>query len=272
MSTKEDGGKKVSRKGAKGWKFKLLLCVLILLLAGAATVVIFMTEPKAVRGGATKETAMLVDTITVEKGHYTPRIVAMGTVRPEKEIVLSSRVAGEVVEWDARFVPGGNVKKGDVLLKIDPADYENILRQRESELRRAEADLEIEKGRQNVARKEYRYLDKEIGEEQRALVLREPQLMAAEAAVTNARTAVDQAGLDLERTAVRAPFDAHVLERNANIGTQVAVGDQMGRLVGTSSYTQSHGLEERRIPDWQYFSACRFSGGKEPHGPVAGGG
>src|SRR6056297_3903991 len=142
MPVNENKDEKVSRKGVRSLKFKLVLCVVILLLAGGVTVAIFMTEPKAVKGGATKETAMLVETITIASGDYRPSIVAMGTVIPEKDIVLSSRVDGEVVYCAAGFVPGGYIEKGEILLKIDPSDYENSLQQNESELRRAQADLE----------------------------------------------------------------------------------------------------------------------------------
>jgi multidrug efflux pump subunit AcrA (membrane-fusion protein) len=47
---------------------------------------------------------------------------------------------------------------------------------------------------------------------------------------------VKQAELDLERTTIRAPFDAHVLSRNVNIGSQVAPGDQLSRLIGMDEY------------------------------------
>jgi RND family efflux transporter MFP subunit len=218
------------------WKKTLLVCLGILLVAGAGTTLIFSTEPTAERTGATRQTAMLVDVISVERDTVQPTIEAMGTVQPSQDIVLSPRVSGEIVQRAEAFTPGGYVEQGDVLLRLDPSDYENALQQRESELRQAESDLKIEMGRQNVAQQDYQLLDDSLSGENRALVLREPQLNAARSQVESARAAVQQAELNLQRTTIRAPFDAHILSRNANVGSQVSPGDDLGRLVGLDTY------------------------------------
>ena len=119
------------------WKTTLVVCLLILAIAAGVTTVIFQTEPTAQRSSASKRTAMLVDVVRLERGSYRPEITAMGTVRAEKEIVLSPRVGGEIIEISEHFTPGGFVEKDDILLQIDPADYEVGLLQRESELRQA---------------------------------------------------------------------------------------------------------------------------------------
>lgn len=94
-------------------------------------------------------------------------------------------------------------------------------------------------GRQDIAASDLELLD-ELGEpvtaEDRKLALREPQLKTAKARVTFARAAVAQAELDLERTTIRAPFDLQVLERTVDVGSQVAPGDTLGRLVGVGEY------------------------------------
>ena len=218
------------------WKTTLLVCVVILLLAVGTVTAIFMTEPAAERSSASKQTAMLVEVRSVERGTFRPTIVAMGTVRPEQEIQLSPRVGGEIVSLSETFTPGGFVDEGEVLLQIDPADYEAILLQRQSELRQATADLELELGRQDLAKRDYQQLEGTISSQYKTLVLREPQLNAARARVESARAAVRRAELDLERTRIRAPFAAHIVSREANIGSQVSPGDPLGRLVGVESY------------------------------------
>jgi len=219
-----------------GWKITLPLCLGILALAGGVIAFIYLTGPTAGRGGATKETAMLVDVLEAERGDYRPEIVVIGTVRPAEDIILSPRVEGEVIERSRAFTPGGIVAQGEPLLKIDPADFENRLEQSRAELRQAESDLEVEMGRQDVARQDYQLLGEELTQEDLQLVLREPQLKAARARVESARAALRQRELDLERTQVRAPFDAQVIERTANTGSQVAPGDALGRLVGLDEY------------------------------------
>ncbi len=217
-------------------KKTLLICLMILLVAGAVTAFIFLTEPTASQGGATKETAMLVDVIKVQRGSFQPEIVATGNVQPSKDIMLSPQVGGKITRITGAFTPGGFVKEGEVLLQIDPADYQNILKLRKSDLRQAKADLVIEQGRQDVARQDYELVDEMVSMENKELVLREPQLNAVKARVEAAEAAVNQAELNLWRTTLRAPFDAHILGRNANLGSQVAPGNNLGRLVGMDEY------------------------------------
>lgn len=218
------------------WKKTLLICFIILLAGVAVVMLIFSTEPTATRSGATQQTAMLVDIQQVERNTYHPTIEAMGTVRPSQDIILSPRVSGEVVSRSENFTPGGYVEEGEVLLTIDPSDYENTLQQRKSDLQQAVTNLKIEMGQQNVAEQDYQMLDDSLSKEHRALVLREPQLDAAKSEVQSARAAVRQAELELERTTIEAPFNAHILSRNVNIGSQVAPGDELGRLVGLDIY------------------------------------
>jgi len=231
--TKDSTGKE---RGGLGWKTKLLICGAILLLGAVTTGYIFSTEPTATRTGATRESAMLVDVADVASGAFQPSIIAMGTVRPAKDIILRPRVSGEIIQRADNFTPGGFVREGEILLRVDPADYRNTLQQRKSELHQAEADFKLAQGRQEIARREYDLLDKKLSPENRALVLREPQLRAAQARVESAQAAVAQAELELERTSITAPFDAHVLARHVNIGSQVSPGDDLGRLVGLNTY------------------------------------
>ncbi|MCM8567976.1 efflux RND transporter periplasmic adaptor subunit [Gramella jeungdoensis] len=215
----------------------LMICGIILLAAIAVTLLIFMTEPKAQQEGATKQMAMLVEVVNVEKGDFIPVIQATGTVQPVEDVIISPLVNGQVVRRDPAFVPGGFVKKGEILLQIDPSDYRNALELRKSELLQAETDLEMEMGRQEVAEKDLELVGRDsLSPKQRSLVLREPQLNAVKADIKAARAAVQQAETNLYRTTLRAPFDAHILDQNVTVGSQVAPGDNLGRLVGTEYY------------------------------------
>ena len=218
------------------WTTTLLVSLGLLVAGGAVTALIFLTEPTAQRTGATRQTAMLVDVQPVERETVRPTIEAMGTVRPAQDIVLSPRVSGQILRRAEAFTPGGYVQEGDTLLQIDPSDYRTTLKQRRSDLRQAESDLTLEMGRQDVAQQDYELLGDTLSGANKALVLREPQLNAARSAVESARAAVDQAELNLRRTTITAPFDAHILRRSVNVGSQVAPGDELGRLVGLDTY------------------------------------
>lgn len=215
----------------------LVLCAAILVVAAGMTLLIFTTEPSEQRSGATKETAMLVEVTGVEHGNFHPIIRATGSVQPAQDVSLSARVGGRVTAHAPEFVPGGFVEQGEVLVRIDSADYRNALEQQRGALAQAEADLTIELGQQAIARQEYRQLFTEkLPPDEEALVLRQPQLAAAKTRVAAARAAVAQAELDLARTHVKAPFTAQVLSREVNVGSEVAAGDPLARLAGVETY------------------------------------
>lgn len=214
----------------------VLICAVILAAAVAVAAVTFLTEPTAKRGGATRETAMLVEVTPVERGTYRPVIVATGMVEPAREVTLSAQVGGEIIARAPEMVPGGVVEKGQVLLRIEPADFRHALKQRESELGQAIAALDIERGRQQVAQSDFELLEGTVPQGDRSLVLREPQLEAAEVRVEAARAAVEQARLDLARSRIEAPFAAQVLSREADVGSRVTPGEPLGRLVGLEAY------------------------------------
>lgn len=216
---------------------KTAFITLLIVLAGIALVwFIFKTEPTATRGGAARETAMLVEVQTVNRGQYTPIVEVMGQVTPARNITLRSRVGGRVIHQADPFTPGRLVDEDEELLRIEPADYQATLEQRRSELQQALADLELERGQQAVARQEFELLGEEIPVENRALILRQPQLQQAQARVDSARAAVRQAELDLARTRIRAPFPGQVLARDVTLGSEISTGETLGRLVGTEEY------------------------------------
>ncbi len=213
-----------------------LACVGILAGSAAAIVIINRTEPTAERVEATRKSAALVETVSVTRGTYSPTLEVLGTVQPAQDITLSPRVTGQVVELSPKFVPGELVRRGELLLRIDPSDFENAVSIRESELEQAEASLEIEKGRQTLAKKELALLEGTIDDTNRSLVLREPQIASIRAEVNAAKAAVERAKLDLERSEVIAPFDAQILDRSVNVGSQISPGDELAQLVGVDEY------------------------------------
>ena len=236
MSNTVDDQAARPESGRAGRGKTALVSVLILLAGVALMVLIFKTEPTATRGDVARETAMLVEVRSAERGRFTPVIEVMGQVVPAREVTLRPRVSGRVIELAEAFEPGGRVAEGTALLRIDPADYQAALRQRRSELAQARADLELEQGRQAVAEQDFELLGEELDEGNRHLVLRQPQLKQARARVAFAEAALRRAELDLQRTRISAPFDAQILSRDVATGSQVSTGDSLARLVATDRY------------------------------------
>lgn len=225
-----------------------LICLGIILIGSGITAFIFYSEPGTQRGERPEQRAMLVDVTSADSGTFRPRIEAMGTVIPSQDVTLRPRVGGEILRRYDRFTSGGFVDRGDSLVKIDPSDYRNTLQERKSALRQAQSQLEIELGQQEVAREEFELLGEEIPEEDRSLVLRKPQLNSARAQVESARAALNQAKLDLERTSVEAPFDAHILSRSVSVGSQVSAGEALGRMVGLDKFWVDATISVDKLP------------------------
>lgn len=224
-----------ARRGLPLW-LTLTACMGILLATAAVLLLIFTTEPTAQREGAVRQSAVMVDTLAVQPGNHSPAITGLGTVIPAREIQLQPLVDGPVVKIYDAFSPGAIVKAGASLVRIEEADYRNRLTRLKAEYQTAKANLRIEEGRQRVAREEFDLLDNPDATIDRDLVLRQPQLATAQAAVDAARAAVQQAELDLRRTHLRVPFPARILERSVNLGSVVSAGDDLGRLIGIGEF------------------------------------
>lgn len=240
----------------------VVVCIALISGATGTSYLIFKSEPVAQSEAATRRSAALVETIVASRGVHEPQLEVLGLVEPARDILLSPRVGGQIVSLQSSFVPGGLVSAGQELLRIDPADFERVLTAKQAELHQVEAELAIEEGRQYVARQEFELLGEEIDPANRSLVLREPQIASIRARLEAAKAAVEQAQLDLDRTRVVAPFDAQILDRSVNVGSQVAPGDRLGRLVGVDEYWVMASVPLRHVR-W-----LRFPQGDAPGSPV----
>ena len=227
-----------SEKTTMGRKIlKALIPVLLIIAGGAAWAYFQSTAPRIERKPKGKP-ATLVDVMTIQKGDATPVIKALGTVVPSREIVLKARVSGEVRHLSPRFVPGGTIAKGEIILQLDNADYEVQLKKAESALAKARGNLALEEGNQTIAREEMRLLTEASGEEISVtdLAMRKPQLMQAQAEIASAEADLLKARLDMGRTKVRAPFNCLVVARNVDLGSHVSTQDSLATLVSVDEY------------------------------------
>ncbi|SDL36369.1 RND family efflux transporter, MFP subunit [Franzmannia pantelleriensis] len=178
----------------------------------------------------------VVDVIEATRGPAAPQIHGYGRVLAERETFLSSRVAGHLDAFAPGVVPGRVVAAGEPLLAIDDSDYRLALRAAQAELSQAEAELATERGEQLRAQSEYQSFGRELPAERRALVLREPQLRAAEAGVARARVALEQAELDLSRTQLTSPYRAMIQARLVGSGSEISAGTELLHLVDVSHF------------------------------------
>ena len=176
----------------------------------------------------------LVRVAVAEARDVAVTVKAYGTVRPRDELDVTPRVAGELVEVSPSLVSGGFVRRGELLLRIDPRDYELAVERARADVAKAEYELALARSRAEAARDEWRAVhgDAPMPPED-SLVLQGPQLAAARAGVAAARARLAEAELALERTAIRAPFDGRVLDETVIRGQYVAAGRAVARIYPT---------------------------------------
>jgi RND family efflux transporter MFP subunit len=209
-----------------------------LLLAGLiGAVVIFKTKSPPVRQ---KMSAMIpvVETTELSTVSTSVTVSCMGTVIADREVALQAEVSGLVTGIMPGLVEGAFVRKGDVLLTVDPRDYELAVRQAQAALHSAQSSLRLEEGQQAVALYEMDLVGKDVpvDEAYRDLMLRAPQLKTAEADVEAAQADLDTAQLNLERTKVTAPFDAVVQTVSVDEGDYAASSKTLVELVAADRF------------------------------------
>jgi RND family efflux transporter MFP subunit len=177
-----------------------------------------------------------VETILVAP--MTLHVSSYGIVKPKYETSLVAQVNGEIVELNDAFVRGGFVKKGQLLARIDPNDYHAALIDAQADMASARAALETEVAQGKVAEREWRLITDTSPTE---LSLRKPQLAQELARVKSAQASVLRAERNLQRTEIKAPYDAMIDNRMIGLGSFVSVGTQIGKLLGTA-------IAEVRLP------------------------
>ena len=157
------------------------------------------------------------------------RVSSEGNVQPSVETKLVAQVAGEVIELSSSLVAGGNFSKGDILLKLDPRDYEIALSRSQATLSRAQAEQRF--ATEEITRIRSLYGDElaSIAELQSA----ERLLAVANAASDDAAAAVKRASVDLERTVFTAPFNGRVRAEDVDIGQFLSKGAMIATLYDT---------------------------------------
>ena len=213
----------------------ILLPILVLALGivGTGTMIALKAEPEVVTPVVPLP---LVGVVTVSEAPYDFRVKSQGTVRPGTEIQLVPEVPGKVIDMASGFVDGGFFEKGQVLLKIDPFDYQQALVQARANLVTARLALAREQAESELEDREWETLGR--GEKP---ALRALRLEQAEATVKAASARVASAERNLERTVLRAPFSGRVMEKQVDQGQFVAVGVPVARLYALD-------LAEVRLP------------------------
>lgn len=218
--------------------FRLIVPVAVLAICVAIGVTLIRTAPKAERRQP-PPALPAVEVMTVAPTNYPVIVKSQGTVTPRTESTLIPQVSGQIVNASPSFQTGGFFESGEVLLEIDPRDYENNVIVARADLAQAQAVLNEEKARSEQAFRDWETLN--LSDEPNELALRKPQLKSATAAVAAAQARLEQARINLERTRIRAPYTGLVLEKNVDVGQFVSPSNVLARIYAVD-------LVEIRLP------------------------
>lgn len=221
------------------WARLVLRAVLILGIVTVGVLIfisLVVTAPETPKVPRT-ELPTLVETEVVRAATQRARVTAQGTVTPARQVVVIPEVSGRVRWQHAELVPGGRIKKGETLVRLDGSVYALQAAQQKAMREQAQLQVQIEQSRKAVAENEWQVIgDPSATPEGKAVALREPQLKSAKAGVHAAKSAERLAKVNLGRTVLRAPFNAIVQSENVDLGQLVGPSSQLATLVGTDTY------------------------------------
>src|SRR5690606_11387068 len=177
-------------------------------------------------------------TVKVERGDIRVAISATGTLSATSTVTVGSQISGQIIEVLADF--NSQVKKGDVLARIDPSTYEAQIEQGNAQIAAARASLEQARATLRNAELDYRR-KAELGE--RKLVSQadvdqaraayeqaRAQVEATEAQIRQQIASTQTTRVNLDRTVIRSPVDGVVLTRAVEPGQTVAASLQAPEL------------------------------------------
>jgi RND family efflux transporter MFP subunit len=216
------------------------------------------------KGGQTKVTALSVETTTIKTQLFPIQLAAHGRVQASIQSRLVSQVAGQVVSVSEEFKEGGVFAKGDVLLSIDPRDYDVQVKITHASLASAKVTLEEEQNRAVQAKKEWASTQSQSAIS--AFALRKPQVAAATSAYDSAQAKYQQALVDRERTQIKAPFSGRLISQQINLGDVVNVHTPLASIYASDSLEVRMPINHSYL---QFINLPNESDLTEPSAPLA---
>lgn len=212
-------------------KKQFLTAILLLGAASGVTTLLYLNRPPA-EIAEPEYVPVTVDAVEVVRETIRIPVQAQGTVTPLRETGLVAEVAGRITEVSPAFNVGGFIRRDEVLLRIDPRDYQTALLRAQSAVATAQSTLAQEKGRADVALQEWKRLPagSQRSEEAKALYLRKPQLAQAQAQLLAAQADLNTARDNLERSVIKAPYDALISGKSVELGQYVAPGSALAEV------------------------------------------
>jgi multidrug efflux system membrane fusion protein len=210
-----------------------------------------MEAKDAPKKGARAPSAVPVSIAAAMQKDIPFRLQAIGNVEASANVALKARVDGHIVH--VGFKEGQEVRKGQVLFRIDPRAYETALRQAEANHLRDTAQRDQARSQ---ARRYEELLQKNFVSKEAYAQIR-TSADTAEAVAQGSKAAVDTAKLNLDYCTIRSPIDGYAGKIQIQLGNLVKAND----TVSLVSLNQVHpiyvnfSVPEQRLPSIRSYLA-----------------
>lgn len=208
---------------------KKILYPILVLAAGLGAAVLIGTNERQAEPQTYEPMAPTVRVTTIAAGSEYLSISSQGTVQPRSQSELIPEVTGRVNWISGALVSGGAFREGDVLLRIDDADYRTLVARSEASLKRST----VEHAHARDELKRLVSLNKRQLASQQQLDNARRTAQVAEANLTETNAALEQARRDLARTELKAPFDGLVRNEQVDMGQFITRGRSIGKIFAT---------------------------------------
>lgn len=219
--------------------------IIVLALVAAGVVVLFLKKPWAKSNATPTYT-----TVAVSKGNIAAQVTANGTLSARGTVQVGAQVSGRVVELHADF--NDQVKKGQIIAKLDPSVLEAQIQSASASLALAQAnvnkaqvalsDADRQYKRQKTLQDEQLVAGATVESAEVAYNTAKASLTAARASASQAAAQLSQAKLNLSYATIYSPVDGVVLSRAVDVGQTVAAS-----LSAPVLFTIAEALEHMQI-------------------------
>lgn len=251
---------------------RFLRVILVLAIGLGVAVVLVVSKEKPEKMDIVK-TPPAVKTIEVAPESKVMTVDAFGTVKPRKQINIAAEVPGRIDYIHPSFTEGGQIKKGDLLIRIDQRSYDLDRQAAQVSVRKAKTDIEsLEKDIENLkkdlalsqsnvdlSKKEFeritalnknqfasrtildkaeqQYLQSKIGFQNihNRMIMTQPMMDLKKAALSMARVNFEKADLAYKKARIVSPFDGWVMNKRMETGDYVNPGQSIGTIYEKNS-------------------------------------
>lgn len=265
-------------------------CVVLAAGFGAMQALAWMRTPPAQRPSV--ERALRVDAVRAQPESVQVTLEGLGQVRALDVVDIAPEVAGKVIAVHPRLDVGEVIREGEIFFEIDARDYQARraeaaaqVEQLEQTIARWQTQLAIDQERltslqrnRDLAQAEFERLktlfeqddvgtrsgvdaaerafhaaSDQLDQLKQAVALYPIQIEESRNMLKSAQAALDMAELSLDRTRVRAPFDARIKRASVEVGQYVAPGPAVLTIANDSILEISVPLDSREARSWLQF-------------------